>query len=49
MPNWTPKLLPYNLPWSTATVAIDRGKLYGNNWGAQLGISYSGNFNIKRR
>ena len=32
-----------------ATVAIDHGKLYGNNWGAQLGISYSGNFNIKKR
>ena len=32
-----------------ATVAIDRGKLYGNNWGAQLGISYSGDFNIKKR
>ena len=32
-----------------ATVAIDRGKLYGNNWGAQLGISYSGDFNIKKQ
>ena len=32
-----------------ATVAMDRGKLYGNNWGAQLGISYSGNFNFKKR
>ena len=31
------------------TVAMDRGKLYGNNWGAQLGISYSGNFNFKKR
>ena len=33
----------------SATVAIDHGKLYGNNWGAQLGISYSGHFNIKKR
>ena len=32
-----------------ATVAIDRGSLYGNNWGGRLVISYSGNFNIKRR
>ena len=32
-----------------ATVAIDRGSLYGNNWGAQLGISYSGAFNFKKR
>ena len=32
-----------------ATVAMDHGKLYGNNWGAQLGISYSGNFNFKKR
>ena len=32
-----------------ATVAFDRGKLYGNNWGAQLGISYSGSFNFKKR
>ncbi len=31
-----------------ATVAMDHGKLYGNNWGAQLGISYSGNFNFKK-
>ena len=32
-----------------ATVAIDRGSLYGNNWGALLGISYSGRkFYIKK-
>ncbi len=31
-----------------ATAAIDRGKLYGNNWGGQLGITYSGNFNFKK-
>ena len=31
-----------------ATLAIDRGKLYGNNWGGQLGITYSGNFNFKK-
>ena len=31
-----------------ATVAVDRGKLYGNNWGGQLGITYSGNFNFKK-
>ena len=46
------------LPWRflglrhidlNATVAIDRGKLYGNNWGAQLGISYSGDFKLKKR
>lgn len=29
-----------------ATVAIDRGSLYGNNWGGLLGITYSGNFNF---
>jgi hypothetical protein len=30
-------------PWCVnATVAMDRGSLYGNNWGAQIGISYSG-------
>ncbi len=32
-----------------ATVAIDRGKLYGNNWGGMLGITYSGSFNFKKR
>ena len=32
-----------------ATVAIDRGKLYGNNWGGLLGVSYSGWFNFKKR
>ncbi len=32
-----------------ATVVIDRGKLYGNNWGGMLGISYSGSFNFKKR
>ena len=31
-----------------ATVAIDRGNLYGNNWGGMLGITYSGNFNFKK-
>ena len=30
-----------------AQVAMDRGTLYGNNWGAMLGISYSGAFNFK--
>ena len=30
-------------PWCVnATVAMDRGLLYGNNWGAQIGISYNG-------
>lgn len=32
-----------------ATIALDHGKLYGNNWGAQLAVSYTGNFNIKKR
>lgn len=32
-----------------ATVAIDRGKLYGNNWGGMLGITYSSDFNFKKR
>ena len=32
-----------------ATVAMDHGKLYGNNWGGMLGITYSGNFNFKKR
>ena len=37
-------------PWTmTAAVAIDRGKLYGNNWGGMLGITYSGDFNFKKR
>jgi hypothetical protein len=30
-------------PWRVnATVAMDRGSLYGNNWGVQIGISYNG-------
>ena len=33
----------------TAAVAIDRGKLYGNNWGGMLGITYSSDFNFKKR
>jgi len=32
-----------------AQVAIDRGSLYGNNWGAMLGVAYRGSFNFKRR
>ncbi len=32
-----------------AQFAMDRGKLYGNNWGAQLGITYSGDFNFNKR
>ena len=32
-----------------ATLAMDRGKLYGNNWGAMLGITYCGTFNFKKR
>ena len=32
-----------------AAVAVDHGKLYGNNWGAQLGIYYNCNFNFKKR
>ena len=32
-----------------ATAAIDRGSLYGNNWGALLSISYRGAFNFKRQ
>jgi hypothetical protein len=36
--------------WSIrAEVAIDRGSLYSNNFGACLGISYSGFFNYKAR
>ena len=31
-----------------ATMAMDRGNLYGNNWGGMLGITYSGNFNFKK-
>ena len=30
----------------TGQVAMDRGSLYGNNFGAGLGISYSGDFNL---
>ena len=34
---------PFYGPWCVnATVAMDRGSLYGNNWGAQIGISYNG-------
>ena len=37
-------------PWCVnATVAMDRGNLYGNNWGGMLGITYSGAFNFKKR
>ncbi len=32
-----------------ATAAIDRGSLYGNNWGALLSISYRGAFNFKKQ
>ena len=31
-----------------ATVAMDRGKLYGNNWGGMLGITYRGAFNFNK-
>ena len=31
-----------------AQVAMDRGSLYGNNWGAMLGVSYHGSFNFKK-
>ena len=33
----------------TAEVAMDRGSLYGNNWGVALGISYNGSIKIKNR
>ena len=37
-------------PWTmTASVAMDHGKLYGNNWGGMLGITYRGAFNFKKR
>ena len=37
-------------PWTmTAALAMDRGKLYGNNWGGMLGITYRGAFNFKKR
>ena len=29
-------------------LAMDRGSLYGNNWGGLLGITYSGNFNFRK-
>ena len=32
-----------------AQFAMDRGNLYGNNWGGLLGITYSGPFNVKKR
>ena len=32
-----------------AQVALDRGSLYGNNFGASLGISYNGCFKFKNR
>ncbi|MBQ6165846.1 MAG: hypothetical protein IJK41_00210 [Muribaculaceae bacterium] len=30
-------------------VAMDHGSMYGNNWGALVGIYYHGNFNLKKR
>ena len=33
----------------TVQVAMDRGSLYGNNFGACLGISYAGNFKFMNR
>ena len=38
LPNWDIK----------ATVAMDHGTLYGNNWGAMLSINYLGAFNFKK-
>ena len=32
-----------------AQAAMDHGTLYGNNWGAMLGITYNGSFNFKKR
>ena len=32
-----------------AQAAMDHGTLYGNNWGAMLGITYNGFFNFKKR
>jgi len=41
---------PKPMGWTfNATVALDRGKIYGNNWGAMLGIAYTGSFNFKKR
>ena len=34
---------------ATGSIAMDRGSLYGNNWGVTLGISYSGSIKIKNR
>ena len=33
----------------TAQLALDRGKLYGNNFGALLAITYHGNFTLGKR
>ena len=33
----------------SAQVAVDRGSLYGNNFGACVSISYSDAFNFKKR
>ena len=37
-------------PWAfKAALAMDHGSLYGNNWGAALGITYSGSLNFMKR
>ena len=47
--NYYPRRISGNKWCVSATVAMDHGKLYGNNWGALLGISYSGSFNFTKR
>ena len=46
--SWTPSGRLSGLSVS-AEVAFDAGKLRGNNFGALVGVSYSGNFNIGKK
>ena len=34
---------------ASGSIAMDRGSLYGNNFGVQVGITYSGNLNFLKR
>jgi hypothetical protein len=47
-PDWFPCWNVVDRLTINATVAVDHGKLYGNNWGVQLGIYYNGFFNFKK-
>ena len=48
-PDWLTRWNKVERLTINATVAVDHGKLYGNNWGVQLGIYYNCNLFFKRR